>query len=361
MPERSNPAPAYAILDTVPSLVLVLDRTRRITFANQALLSFLGATSNAPVLGKRLGEALDCQHARESGCGKAEACSTCGAARAMVAMAHHDMASSEECRISQHDSKHPLDFRVHTAPFPGQDQEHFLLYLTDISHEKRRRALERTFFHDVLNLTSGLVGMSRLLHERQLDAEKQRRFKEALHRQAIRLAAEVEAQRDLAAAENHELTLAPQPCSTRAILEELAAIYSNVAQPPCTVALDPNAQDVTLKTDQRLLYRILGNMTKNAVEASPSSEVRLGCETDQDAVLFWVHNQGFIPRDIQLQIFQRSFSTKGEGRGLGTYCIKLLGERYLRGTVSFESCPETGTVFRFRCPIRLPSADRNTD
>jgi CheY-like chemotaxis protein len=54
--------------------------------------------------------------------------------------------------------------------------------------------------------------------------------------------------------------------------------------------------------------------------------------------------------DVQLQIFQRSFSTKGSGRGLGTYSIKLLAERYSKGRVSFATSPEEGTVFSAACP-----------
>ena len=45
------------------------------------------------------------------------------------------------------------------------------------------------------------------------------------------------------------------------------------------------------------------------------------------------------------------FSTKSStGRGLGTYSMKLLGERYLGGAVSFSSSAEHGTVFTFELP-----------
>ena len=39
-----------------------------------------------------------------------------------------------------------------------------------------------------------------------------------------------------------------------------------------------------------------------------------------------------MPDEVKAQIFERSFSTKGRGRGIGTYSIKLLTERYLEGT-----------------------------
>jgi sensor histidine kinase regulating citrate/malate metabolism len=44
-------------------------------------------------------------------------------------------------------------------------------------------------------------------------------------------------------------------------------------------------------------------------------------------------------------MFKRSFTTKGIGRGLGTYSMKLLGEKYLKGKVGFESSKQNGTTF----------------
>jgi sensor histidine kinase regulating citrate/malate metabolism len=44
-------------------------------------------------------------------------------------------------------------------------------------------------------------------------------------------------------------------------------------------------------------------------------------------------------------LFRRSFSTKGRGRGIGTYSMKLLGEKYLKGRVWFTSSPNAGTTF----------------
>jgi sensor histidine kinase regulating citrate/malate metabolism len=66
-----------------------------------------------------------------------------------------------------------------------------------------------------------------------------------------------------------------------------------------------------------------------------------------------VHNTTFMPQHVQLQIFNRSFSSKGKGRGLGTYSMKLLSERYLSGTVSFESAKEQGTTFYAQYPLQI--------
>jgi signal transduction histidine kinase len=69
-----------------------------------------------------------------------------------------------------------------------------------------------------------------------------------------------------------------------------------------------------------------------------------------------------MPREIAMRVFQRHFTTKqGTGRGLGTYAMKLLGERHLGGTVDFESDAASGTVFRIALPLiqERPSAVRS--
>jgi signal transduction histidine kinase len=61
-----------------------------------------------------------------------------------------------------------------------------------------------------------------------------------------------------------------------------------------------------------------------------------------------------MERQVQLQIFHRYFSTRGEGRGLGTWGMKLLAEEYLGGRVSFSTSPESGTTFSLTLPFKPP-------
>jgi signal transduction histidine kinase len=99
---------------------------------------------------------------------------------------------------------------------------------------------------------------------------------------------------------------------------------------------------------------VLGNMVKNALEAIPKGEkVTLNCGAVDRGVELRVHNPGCIPPDVQSQIFKWSFSTKGKNRGLGTYGMRLLSERYLGGKVAFTSTPESGTTFTATFPLTL--------
>jgi signal transduction histidine kinase len=161
---------------------------------------------------------------------------------------------------------------------------------------------------------------------------------------------EIRAQRLLLAAEKNELVLQPAIVSAQELLEHVRQLYRNrPAYADRVVQIETASMSITLHTDPTILQRVLANMVKNALEATPhGTTIRLGADATKDEVIFWCHNEGAIAVDDALQIFQRSFSTKGPNRGLGTYSMKLLGERYLRGHVSFTSNATQGTRFEIR-------------
>ena len=93
-------------------------------------------------------------------------------------------------------------------------------------------------------------------------------------------------------------------------------------------------------------------MLVNAFEATEKNgEVRFWVEKDAGLITFYVWNEGVIPKDVALRVFQPHFSTrKGKGRGFGAFSMKLLGEEFLSGKVDFTSTKGEGTTFRFSLP-----------
>ena len=83
------------------------------------------------------------------------------------------------------------------------------------------------------------------------------------------------------------------------------------------ILIEPGACEVTFSSDKRLLGRVIGNLVKNALEASPvGGTVTLSCAVKEEGICFWLNNSGVIPLETQLQIFNRSYSTKEPGEEL---------------------------------------------
>lgn len=341
------------LLAAIPNVFVILNEHRQIVFTNRTLLNWLGLESEEALLGLRPGEAVSCVHASENdaGCGTTEFCRTCGAVQAILSSLQ-GAESVQECRITQKDGA-ALDLRVWATPLEIDGRRLTTFAIQDISHEKRRAVLERIFFHDILNTAGGILGFAEILEDGEFGSPEL--AKERIRQLSAKLIAEIRAQQELVSAEAYDLKVHLSPINARDFLQEIAVTYrKHEAGKDRCVEIAPDAQAVHFVSDKTLLGRVLGNMTKNALEAiNPQETVTLSCAEQGETVEFRVHNPGFIPRNVQMQIFQRSFSTKGSGHGLGTYSMKLLSERYLKGQVSFTSSPEEGTTFKAQYPLRL--------
>jgi signal transduction histidine kinase len=352
-----------ALLASVDSVLLVLNAERQIV----ALSS--GAANLAAVQdlrGRRPGEALGCVNAQSpAGCGASPACQTCGSLGAILAARRDQRPTEAECLLrSVAGGGTAFEFTVRAAPITMEDAQFTVVSLRDISAEKRRQALEQVFFHDVLNTVMGLRGWTTRLRGPSCDLQ---RAVERLDVLGGQLEREIRDHRDLVEAEKGTLAVTPEPVACLELLRELEGLFaSHPAARDRRLVVELAPADLELQTDRSLLRRVLVNMVRNAFEAiAPGGAVHLRAAVESGGrgatgpwVRFSVHNQGEIPADVQHRIFVRSFSTKGgRGRGLGTYSMKLLGERHLGGEVSFTSSAEAGTTFSFRLPRGAPRAD----
>lgn len=332
--------------EAVSSMLVILNEERQIVLANKLFTAAFGNGNTNKIIGLRPGEAVGCIHAKlePGGCGTSEFCRTCGAVKAILDSQKGE-TSEEECQIGLDDNI-ALDLKVKATPFKRNGESYTIYSITDISDEKRRGALERIFFHDVLNTASGILGLSSLLPT-ITDTGELTLFSQQIEETTEKLIEEIKAQRELSNAERGDLLPSMTKISSLSVLTDVQKLYSNhdlaVSK---SVVIDARAQKTEVDTDPLLLRRVVGNMVKNALEASKTGQtVTLSCSTEGLKTSFSVHNEGYIEPETQLQLFRRSFSTKGSGRGIGTYSMKLLGEKYLKGRVWFKSLPEEGTTF----------------
>jgi K+-sensing histidine kinase KdpD len=328
----------------------VVNRNRQIVYANNAFLEFLGVKSIEHVLGRKTGEVVSCIHSGEelSGCGTSQACKYCGAVNAISESQETNHKSVRETSISTiiDGQQKSWDLKITSTPVKLSNIDFYVVSLLDISYEKRLAALERIFFHDLLNIVSGLNGLLTIIKDGIAPEETLELVgkSEEISRNIIE---EINQYRQLRAAEEGDIQVKHEHVNSIEFLSSaVSLISSHEAGQNKQILIAENSYDIVFSTDKILLQRILINLLKNALEATlKGGTVLTGIENKGDKIRFWVSNDGVIPHEIQMQIFKRSFSTKGKGRGLGTYSIRLLAENYLKGKAGFTSNKRNGTIF----------------
>lgn len=340
-----------SFMESISQMVLILNRNRQVIYANNNYKKFVRQINHDPILGKRPGETFNCTNAFKSasGCGTSTACKSCGAVNAILE-SHKGKRSTKECQVLT-TTNDALDLNVTATPLL-LDNTHFTIFsIIDISAENRKKSLERVFIHDILNSAGAISGLSSIIAEME-DINDIRDLAKTIEDASRSLIDEIQAQRELGAAERGEFQAQITEIDTTPVLMELQKTYArhehNIGKP---IVIDNKSTNCTIATDRVQLKRIIGNMIKNAFEINiPDDVITLCCEERDKMVQISVHNKSYIPEKVGQQIFKRFFSTKGKGRGLGTYGMKLLGEKFLKGKVDFTSSETKGTTFYIQLP-----------
>jgi signal transduction histidine kinase len=110
--------------------------------------------------------------------------------------------------------------------------------------------------------------------------------------------------------------------------------------------------DIMVKADEKLLFQVLVNLTKNALEAcSPHHgkiQIRYGKHSDNKIYIEVANNGEPIPADVLPHIFIPFFTTKDNGSGIGLsvsrYIMRLHG-----GKLIHTYTADGWTVFKVIC------------
>ena len=338
------------LLDLVSDGVFVFDASLRIVRTNAAFNARFGGGDAELVAERTFGNVVGCRNAATGGCGGDAACRLCGLYVA-ADTARLGSARVHECRILT-DSGDAYDFAVHASP--AVIDGYGLCALRDLHAHKRLRVLERCFFHDVINLAVGVKGLTEMFDVS--DTEQTEEYVRLIHDSAEKMVDEILRLRTLRGAECGDLTTC---CANVSACETLQAIIAHYREEASSRHLDvviENQDDTIFETDRELVQMVLGSLVLNAIEASSrGNRVSVGYVLEEASIVFHVRNEQVMDEDVRLQVFERSFSTKGAGKGVGAYGVKLITERYLGGQVWFESGAVQGTVFYVRMPFAVRS------
>ncbi|MBA4371822.1 MAG: sensor histidine kinase [Thermodesulfovibrio sp.] len=354
----SNNPVVDGIMTATGGLLAVLNEHRQILSVNNSLLTRLGIDDAGSVLGLRPGEAVGCVHAHDmpGGCGTSQFCASCGAAIAIVSSIAGNKSVERKCvmTVGLNSGQTEICLSVKASPLVLDGTKLVMLYLQDITHQESWAAFERSFFHDLNNIVTGLLGASELMVLKS--GPEKDELAGQMNKMALRLAKEIDIQRALAAAEQADYRCTREKISIGQVMDEIKSLFINhPAAGGKKIIFFSEPVSTSIFSDFHLLLRILTNMLVNALEASgEGDEVRFLVECRNAKITFSVWNRQPIPETIRPRIFQRYFSTKaGNGRGNGTHTMKLFGERILGGEVDFYTAEAYGTVFRLTLPEQV--------
>jgi len=132
------------------------------------------------------------------------------------------------------------------------------------------------------------------------------------------------------------------------ILQQAAALYRDV-KPNVSVSVEV-ADDIELLMDPEQIRRAVGNLLKNAVEATDSGEIRVTARRAPHRVVIEVADPGRgVPDRDKEKLFLPYFSTKGRGTGLGLAIVHRIVRDH-DGQIHVHDNQPRGTRFEIELP-----------
>lgn len=277
-------------------------------------------------------------------------------------------------------------FEIRKVPFYDrvQQQRGLLGFGRDITdHKDAQIALEQanlskshfmaTISHELRTPLSGIVGLSRLIREGNLDQALQQRYLKTIYLSALTLNHIVNDIVSLDKIEQQRIQLLPEALSLSSFLEELVDLGKTLVESKgllFTLQLGPDLPQWII-VDGTRLRQILWNLLSNAVKFTSAGEVtlRVYFPTSSNTTLhFAVTDSGIgISASEQSKIFAMYYQVKGQpglnnpmGAGIGLALSKQLAT-LMGGDLTVHSLLGKGSCFTLKIPsqpsLALPEID----
>jgi hypothetical protein len=360
-----------ALLETLPTPVIIRDADRRVTLVNAAWEKMLGI-SRHDIVGKLIeeysGSALSDNHRQSD----EEVLSSKQSLRYETVVhgvdgSHYDVIVAKTPLLS--DDGNVTGLAAVVTDISGQKRITEALEKARLSAEAAVHAKSRflaNMSHELRTPLNGVVGMASLIENTALDA-KQRRFVRTLKTSAEALVTLINDVLDLSKAEAGKLELSHGPFELRRELEQVVSLFSARAHDKGIELAAHIARDVpaVIQGDSIRLRQVLGNLVNNAVKFTEAGAVLLSVSQVESAdphcmLEFAVSDTGVgVAPAEQGRIFEAfeqadgSVTRKFGGTGLGLAISRQLVD-LMKGTMGLHSEPGVGSRFHFRIRAGVP-------
>lgn len=232
--------------------------------------------------------------------------------------------------------------------------------ITDISERKKleqlREDVEQIMRHDLKNPLHNVIYVPQLLREDGNLTPQQLRLVDELEKSGYRMLEMVNRSMDIYKMERGTYELTREPVDLNKVLPRIIA---DLAPITITRGVDiaihrisgtrPDAP-FTAYGEELLLYTMLANLIRNAVEAATQGETVSISLNDANGSIA-IHNSAPVPKEIRDTFFDKlTTSGKAGGTGLGTYSARLIAETH-GGCIGLDTSSQTGTTVTVKLPL----------
>lgn len=263
---------------------------------------------------------------------------------------------SEEIEINESD-RH---FNVRLVPLKDKEGSSLLLFLQDITEEKRVETLKKDFVanvsHELRTPLASIKGYSETLLDGGMDDKGTlKEFLRVIDRHATRMARLIDDLLVLSRLESHQMTIVSAPVDLGELIHATMKGFEKQARDKGIVIVStlPDGLPKVLG-DRDRLEQVMVNLLDNAIKYTPSGgRVSVTAEKTNGAVRVDVRDTGIgIPAGDIPRIFERFYrvdkarSRELGGTGLGLAIVKHIIQGH-NGKMHVESSPGKGSTFSF--------------
>jgi signal transduction histidine kinase len=181
---------------------------------------------------------------------------------------------------------------------------------------------------------SGILSLAQLLLLEGGANPQLRNYAQSIYDRGQRMLTVMDNLTDLDRIERGEFVFQPEPLVLNTLVEQIQNEYERTLKLRglgARVLIQGlpwgAAPLVTWWGRENLLWGILENTFRNAIEAAPSgSVVELKVELSGEFLILEMDNPGEVPSEVRERFFEPFVSSKPEGVGLGTYMVRTFAK-----------------------------------
>ncbi|MEE8574120.1 MAG: ATP-binding protein [Thermodesulfobacteriota bacterium] len=257
----------------------------------------------------------------------------------------------------------PRVFNIRPVPLDEKTGPALLLFIRDITEEKRVEAIKKDFVanvsHELRTPLASIKGYSETLLDGGMAEETGKDFLRIIDKNATRMSRLIDDLLILSRLESQQMTIECESLDiTDLISSTLLGFKKSAADKGISLSGDTPEELPKVEGDRDRLEQVVVNLLDNAIKYTPSGgSVSVAVAAGEDEVRVDVKDTGIgIPaRDIA-RIFERFYrvdkarSRELGGTGLGLAIVKHIIQGH-SGRVWVESEPGIGSTFSFTIPL----------